>query len=130
MIGLDVDRKGIGRRVADTASDYGVDNLNVSFLTPLPGTRLWAQMERRGAYPLTAFRRTGSTTRYLPGGALPGLVSGGRYRGDDPVQPQVLLLAPHRRQIGAQPAPAPQSPHQPGAQPLLAPQLSAAGQGL
>jgi radical SAM superfamily enzyme YgiQ (UPF0313 family) len=45
MIGLDVDRKGIGHRVARAASDYGVDNLNVSFLTPLPGTRLWDQMK-------------------------------------------------------------------------------------
>ncbi len=51
MIGLDVDRKGIGRRVAGAATDYGVDNLNVSFLTPLPGTRLWGEMEERRAHP-------------------------------------------------------------------------------
>ncbi len=55
MIGLDVDRKGIGRHVADTASDYGVDNLNVSFLTPLPGTRLWAEMKEEGRIPLDRF---------------------------------------------------------------------------
>jgi radical SAM superfamily enzyme YgiQ (UPF0313 family) len=55
MIGLDVDRKGIGRRVADTASDYGVDNLNVSFLTPLPGTRLWGEMQQEGRIPLGRF---------------------------------------------------------------------------
>jgi radical SAM superfamily enzyme YgiQ (UPF0313 family) len=55
MIGLDVDRKGIGRRVADTATDYGVDNLNVSFLTPLPGTRLWGEMEEEGRIPLCRF---------------------------------------------------------------------------
>ena len=24
---------------------YGIDNLNVLFLTPLPGTRLWDQMK-------------------------------------------------------------------------------------
>ena len=55
MIGLDVDRQGIGRRVADAATDYGVDNLNVSFLTPLPGTRLWGEMEEEGRIPLNRF---------------------------------------------------------------------------
>jgi radical SAM superfamily enzyme YgiQ (UPF0313 family) len=55
MIGLDVDRKGIGRRVADTATAYGVDNLNVSFLTPLPGTRLWGEMEEERRIPLGRF---------------------------------------------------------------------------
>lgn len=46
IIGLDVDRPGIGRRIADTANRYGVDVLNVLFLTPLPGTELWDKMER------------------------------------------------------------------------------------
>lgn len=55
MIGLDVDGKGIGRRVAATASAYGVDNLNVSFMTPLPGTRLWTAMEQEGRIPLDRF---------------------------------------------------------------------------
>jgi radical SAM superfamily enzyme YgiQ (UPF0313 family) len=55
MIGLDVDRKGIGLRVAQAASDYGVDNLNVSFLTPLPGTRLWGQMKAEERIPLDRF---------------------------------------------------------------------------
>jgi radical SAM superfamily enzyme YgiQ (UPF0313 family) len=41
IIGLDADRPGIGERIAATAQDYGVDILNVLFLTPLPGTRLW-----------------------------------------------------------------------------------------
>ena len=41
IIGLDVDEPGIGRRIADVATQYGVDNLNTLFLTPLPGTRLW-----------------------------------------------------------------------------------------
>jgi radical SAM superfamily enzyme YgiQ (UPF0313 family) len=44
VIGLDVDGPGIGRRVADAAARYGVNDLNVMFLTPLPGTRLWDQM--------------------------------------------------------------------------------------
>lgn len=45
VIGLDVDGPGIGRRVAATASLYGVDTLNALFLTPLPGTRLWDRMK-------------------------------------------------------------------------------------
>jgi radical SAM superfamily enzyme YgiQ (UPF0313 family) len=44
VIGLDVDGAGIGGRVAETAGRYGVDMLNVLFLTPLPGTRLWDRM--------------------------------------------------------------------------------------
>jgi radical SAM superfamily enzyme YgiQ (UPF0313 family) len=45
VIGLDIDGPGIGRRVATTASLYGVDTLNALFLTPLPGTRLWDRMK-------------------------------------------------------------------------------------
>jgi hypothetical protein len=45
IIGLDIDEPGIGKRIAEAASRYGVDNLNVLFLTPLPGTRLWDQMK-------------------------------------------------------------------------------------
>jgi radical SAM superfamily enzyme YgiQ (UPF0313 family) len=44
IIGLDADGPGIGTRVAETASDYGIDGLNALFLTPLPGTRLWEKM--------------------------------------------------------------------------------------
>jgi len=36
IIGLDVDQSGIGERIADMASHYGLDNLNALFLTPLP----------------------------------------------------------------------------------------------
>jgi len=45
ILGLDVDEPGIGRDIAAVARHYGVDNLNVLFLTPLPGTRLWNQMK-------------------------------------------------------------------------------------
>lgn len=45
IIGFDTDGPGIGKHVADLASQYGVDGLNVLFLTPLPGTRLWEQMK-------------------------------------------------------------------------------------
>jgi radical SAM superfamily enzyme YgiQ (UPF0313 family) len=48
IIGLDVDRPGVGTRVADMAIRYGVDHLNALFLTPLPGTRLWGQMAKAG----------------------------------------------------------------------------------
>jgi radical SAM superfamily enzyme YgiQ (UPF0313 family) len=49
IMGLDSDRPGVGRLIAEAARRYGVDNMNVLFLTPLPGTRLWRQMnsERR-----------------------------------------------------------------------------------
>ena len=45
ILGLDSDKVGIGGRIADAAKHYGVDMLNALFLTPLPGTRLWHQME-------------------------------------------------------------------------------------
>ncbi len=55
ILGLDADQPGIGKRIADTASQYGVDNLNVLFLTPLPGTRLWEQMKDQDRIALGAF---------------------------------------------------------------------------
>ena len=48
ILGLDIDKPGIGRNIARTASHYGVDSLNVLFLTPLPGTRLWDRMKEEG----------------------------------------------------------------------------------
>ena len=55
IIGLDVDGPGIGRRIAETASRYGVDILNALFLTPLPGTRLWDQMKAEDRIALDDF---------------------------------------------------------------------------
>jgi len=55
IIGLDVDEPGIGKRIAEVARGYGVDNLNVLFLTPLPGTRLWDQMKSEDRITLNAF---------------------------------------------------------------------------
>jgi len=55
IIGLDVDEPGIGKRIAEAASQYGVDNLNALFLTPLPGTRLWDQMKSQDRIALDAF---------------------------------------------------------------------------
>jgi radical SAM superfamily enzyme YgiQ (UPF0313 family) len=55
IVGLDVDEPGIGRRTADVASQYGVDNLNLLFLTPLPGTRLWDQMKVEDRIALNTF---------------------------------------------------------------------------
>ena len=55
IIGLDTDEPGIGSRIAEVASRHGVDNLNVLFLTPLPGTRLWDQMKSEGRLPLNTF---------------------------------------------------------------------------
>ncbi|HUT57068.1 MAG TPA: radical SAM protein [Phycisphaerae bacterium] len=55
IIGLDVDEPGIGRRIAEVASQYHVDILNVLFLTPLPGTRLWDQMKAEDRIALDSF---------------------------------------------------------------------------
>ena len=55
IIGLDVDEPGIGKRIAEVARQYGVDNLNVLFLTPLPGTRLWDQMKSEDRIALNTF---------------------------------------------------------------------------
>jgi radical SAM superfamily enzyme YgiQ (UPF0313 family) len=55
IIGLDIDEPGIGRRIAEAASQYGVDSLNALFLTPFPGTRLWDQMKSQDRIALDAF---------------------------------------------------------------------------
>ena len=55
IIGLDVDEPGIGKRIAEVASQYGVDTLNTLFLTPLPGTRLWDQMKSEERIALNMF---------------------------------------------------------------------------
>jgi radical SAM superfamily enzyme YgiQ (UPF0313 family) len=55
IIGLDVDEPGIGKRIAKATSQYGIDNLNALFLTPLPGTRLWEQMKAEGRIALNTF---------------------------------------------------------------------------
>ncbi len=55
IIGLDIDEPGIGKRIAEVARRYGLDNLNVLFLTPLPGTRLWDQMKSQDRIALDTF---------------------------------------------------------------------------
>ena len=55
IMGLDIDEKGIGQKIADTATRYGLDVLNVLFMTPLPGTRLWKKMETEGRIIANAF---------------------------------------------------------------------------
>jgi len=55
IIGLDADRPGVGQRIAAAARQYGLDNLNAMFLTPLPGTRLWKQMRSAGRLALDRF---------------------------------------------------------------------------
>lgn len=55
IMGLDIDEPGIGARIAEAASNYGVDNLNALFLTPLPGTRLWTQMRSEDRIVLNNF---------------------------------------------------------------------------
>jgi radical SAM superfamily enzyme YgiQ (UPF0313 family) len=48
IIGIDTDQRGIGETIARAAKEYGIDAANVLVLTPLPGTKLYAQMEREG----------------------------------------------------------------------------------
>lgn len=55
IIGLDCDETGIGQQIAELANQFGLDNLNTLFLTPLPGTRLWDQMKSEGRVVLDAF---------------------------------------------------------------------------
>jgi radical SAM superfamily enzyme YgiQ (UPF0313 family) len=55
IIGLDIDEPGIGKRIAEAARRYRVDNLNTLFLTPLPGTRLWDRMKSEGRIALDRF---------------------------------------------------------------------------
>ncbi len=55
IMGLDTDERGIGKRIADAAEHYGVDLLNVLFLTPLPGTRLWDRMKAQGRIAADSF---------------------------------------------------------------------------
>jgi radical SAM superfamily enzyme YgiQ (UPF0313 family) len=55
IMGLDVDKKGIGRQIANAAISYGVDTLNLTFMTPLPGTRLWETMESQGRIAANSF---------------------------------------------------------------------------
>lgn len=57
ILGLDVDKPGIGKRIAQSAGQYNVDMLNVLFLTPLPGTRLWDQMSAEKRIALDQFPR-------------------------------------------------------------------------
>jgi len=55
IIGFDTDEPGIGKRIADLANQYAVDGLNVLFLTPLPGTRLWDRMKSEDRIALDRF---------------------------------------------------------------------------
>jgi len=55
IIGLDIDERGVGKHIAEVARQYGVDNLNVLFLTPLPGTRLWDKMKSEDRLALDTF---------------------------------------------------------------------------
>jgi len=48
IIGIDTDQRGIGEAIARAAREYGIDAANVLILTPLPGTELYARMDREG----------------------------------------------------------------------------------
>jgi hypothetical protein len=48
-------RRSIGEQIAGAGIRYGLDILNTLFLTPLPGTRLWDEMEANGCIGADAF---------------------------------------------------------------------------
>ena len=55
IMGLESDHPGVGRLIAEAADRYGVDSMNVLFLTPLPGTRLWKQLRAENRIAMDAF---------------------------------------------------------------------------
>lgn len=55
IIGLDSDKPGVGKHIAEIAVQYGIDSLNVLFLTPLPGTHLWNRMKLQERIALNTF---------------------------------------------------------------------------
>ena len=55
ILGLDVDRPGIGRQIAAAAGSYGVDMVNLTLMTPLPGTRLWETMQSTGRIAMHSY---------------------------------------------------------------------------
>jgi radical SAM superfamily enzyme YgiQ (UPF0313 family) len=55
IMGLDSDRRGVGKLIAQAADRYGVDMMNVLFLTPLPGTRLWKQLKAEDRIAMDVF---------------------------------------------------------------------------
>jgi radical SAM superfamily enzyme YgiQ (UPF0313 family) len=55
ILGLDVDQPGIGEHIARVAAEYGIDSVNVLFLTPLPGTRLWDKIKAEDRLVLDDF---------------------------------------------------------------------------
>ncbi len=55
IMGLDCDKPGIGKQISEAATSYGLDAINVLFLTPLPGTRLWTEMQDAGRIGANTF---------------------------------------------------------------------------
>ncbi len=57
IMGLDSDEPGVGSRIAEAATRYGVDILNALILTPLPGTRLWERLRSQERIAASDFPR-------------------------------------------------------------------------
>ena len=118
VIGLDIDGPGIGRRVAETASRYGVNMLNVLFLTPLPGTRLWDQMNAEDRIILNEFPKDWAHyTLGFPVARYKHLSLDGSIDEVDTCNSGVLLHDPDRGTGGARPGGSPPAPEQSGQQP-------------
>ncbi len=118
VVGLDVDRAGIGRRVAETAGRYGVDMLNVLFLTPLPGTRLWDQMNAERRIVLNDFPQDWAHyTLGFPVVRYRHLSVGHSIDEVDTCAREFYSMVPHRRAGGARLAGPPPALEQSGQQP-------------
>ena len=131
MIGLDVDRKGIGRHIARTANNYGVDNPQRLLSHPLAGDPALGPDEGTGTHPLEPLPQGLEVLHpYASGRALRRPLTGKRYRGDDHLQPELLFHAWHSRKNGRERLSSTQPALQPGAQPILPPQLPASHEGV
>jgi radical SAM superfamily enzyme YgiQ (UPF0313 family) len=100
IMGLDVDRPGIGARIVEAADHYGVDLLNVQCLTPLPGTDLWKTMEAEGRIAVNAFPQDWKYYMLtLPVGRYKHLSSADVYREMDVCNRKFYSLASILRRV-------------------------------
>ena len=120
IIGLDIDGPGIGSRVAEAASRYGVNNLNALFLTPIPGTRLWDQMKAEDRIVLNEFPEDWQYyTMGFPVARYKHLSHGREHRRSRALQPALLLAPADRSPRRARPVGPPPASERSGDQPRV-----------
>lgn len=93
IMGLDSDRPGVGRAIAEAASAYGLDYINALCSDPPPGdAALGSHGSRRTHHCERLPLRMEVLHPQLPGSPLRGLHPTGDHGGDERVWPGVLLL--------------------------------------